>query len=66
MGYFALHVSVAHFTPIEDCGGPWAFMELQDKYPLWEVLPQFAQLLLDHQDDLDDHQDELRRLAYWG
>lgn len=51
--------------PIEDCGGPWAFMELQDTYPLWEVLPQFAQLLLDHRDDLDDHQDELRRLAYW-
>ena len=40
-------------------------MELQDKYPLWEVLPQFAQLLLDHRDDLDDYQDELRQLAYW-
>ena len=40
-------------------------MELQDKYPQWEVLPQFAQLLLDHRDDLDDYQDELRRLAYW-
>jgi hypothetical protein len=51
--------------PIEDCGGPWAFMELQDKYPQWEVLPQFAQLLLEHGDDLDDYQDELRRLAYW-
>ena len=51
--------------PIEDCGGPWAFMELQDNYPLWEVLPQFAQFLLDHQDDLDDYQEELRRLAYW-
>ena len=51
--------------PIENCGGPRAFMELQDKYPLWEVLPQFAQLLLDHRDDLDDYQDELRQLAYW-
>ena len=51
--------------PLEDCGGLWAFMELQDKYPLWEVLPQFAQLLLDHRDDLDDHREELRRLAYW-
>ena len=52
-------------SPIEDCGGPWAFMELQDEYPLWKVLPQFAQLLLDHRDDLDDFQEELRRLAYW-
>jgi hypothetical protein len=51
--------------PIEGCGGPWAFMELQDEYPLWKVLPQFAQLLLNHCDDLDDYQDELRRLAYW-
>ena len=40
-------------------------MELQDEYPLWKVLPQFAQLLLDHYDDLDDYQEELRRLAYW-
>ena len=40
-------------------------MELQDEYPLWKVLPQFALLLLDHRDDLDDYQDELRRLAYW-
>jgi hypothetical protein len=39
--------------PIENCGGPWAFMELQDRYPQWEVLPQFAQLLLEHGDDLD-------------
>src|SRR5690242_9996827 len=40
-------------------------MELRDKQPQWEVLPQFAQLLLEHGDDLDDYQDELRRLAYW-
>jgi Plasmid pRiA4b ORF-3-like protein len=51
--------------PIEDCGGPWAFMELQDKYPQWEVMPQFAQFLLDHRDDLDDYREELRQLAYW-
>ena len=40
-------------------------MTLQDENPLWKVLPQFAQFLLDHRDDLDDYQDELRRLAYW-
>jgi hypothetical protein len=51
--------------PIEGCGGPGAFMELQDEYPLWKVLPQFAQFLLDHRDDLDGSEDELRRLAYW-
>jgi hypothetical protein len=51
--------------PIEECGGAFAFMALQDEYPLWKVLPQFAQLLLDHRDDLDDYGDELRQLAYW-
>jgi hypothetical protein len=51
--------------PIEGCGGPWAFMALPDEYPLWKVMPQFAQLLLDHRDDLDDYRDELRQLAYW-
>ena len=28
-------------------------------------MPQFAQLLLDHRDDLDDYRDELRHMAYW-
>ncbi len=51
--------------PIEDCGGAFAFMKLQDEYPLWKVMPQFAQFLLDHRDDLDDYRDELRQLAYW-
>jgi hypothetical protein len=40
-------------------------MELQDDHPQWKVLPEFAQLLLDHRDDLDDYHDEFRRLAYW-
>ncbi len=52
-------------APLEECGGPWAFMELQDEHPLWKVMPQFAQLLLDHRDDLDNYRDELRQLAYW-
>lgn len=51
--------------PLEDCGGPWAFMELRDDHPQWKVLPEFAQLLLDHQDDLEDYEEEFRRLAYW-
>ena len=40
-------------------------MALRDEHPLWEVTTQFAQLLLDHRDKLDDYQDELRRLGYW-
>jgi len=40
-------------------------MALRDQHPIYEVTAQFAQLLLDHRDELDDYQDELRRLAYW-
>ena len=49
---------------LKDCGGAFAFMELQNEHPQWKV-PEFAQLLLDHQDDLEDYQEEFRRLAYW-
>jgi len=40
-------------------------MALRDEHPLFEVTSQFAQLLLDHHDELDDYQDELRQLGYW-
>ncbi len=52
-------------APLEDCGGPWPFMALRDEHPLFEVTTQFAQLLLEHRDELDDYQDKLRRLGYW-
>ena len=40
-------------------------MALRDQHHLFQVMPQFAQLLLDHYDELDDYQDQLRRFAYW-
>ncbi len=40
-------------------------MALRDQHPVYEVTTQFAQLLLEHRDELDDYRDELRRLAYW-
>jgi|SRR6266702_54408 len=52
-------------APIVDCGGPWAFMALRDEHPLWKIMPQFAQLLLDHRDELENCREELRHLAYW-
>ncbi len=63
--YYPICVAGKRRAPLEDCGGPWAFMALRDEHPIYEVTAQFAQLLLDHRDELDDYQDELRRLAYW-
>ncbi len=40
-------------------------MALQDQHPVFGVTAQFAQLLLDHRDELDDYREELRQLAYW-
>ncbi len=40
-------------------------MALRDEHPLFEVTTQFAHLLLDHRDDLDDYREALRQLAYW-
>jgi len=63
--HYPICVAGKRRAPLEDCGGPWAFMALRDEHPLFEVTAQFAQLLLDHRDVLDDYQDELRRLGYW-
>src|SRR5262249_16680586 len=62
---YPLCVAGKRLGPIEDCGGPWAFMELQDEHPLGKVIPQFAQRLLEHYDGLHDNREELQRLAYW-
>ena len=40
-------------------------MALRDAHPLWEVTAQFAQLLLEHRDELEDYREELGRLGYW-
>lgn len=55
---YLMCISSKRRGPIEHCGSPWVFMELQDEHPQWKVLPEFVQLLL-------DHQDEFRHLAYW-
>ena len=40
-------------------------MALRDEHPVFQVMPQFAKLLLDHRDELEDCREELRHLAYW-
>ncbi len=40
-------------------------MALRDQPPIYEVTVQFAELLLDHRDELDDYREEPGRLGYW-
>jgi hypothetical protein len=53
----------ARQAPPEDCGGPWAFLELREEHTLLRTSQRFVELLKG--DDLEEHLGELRRLAYW-
>jgi Plasmid pRiA4b ORF-3-like protein len=50
-------------APLEDCGGPWAFMALQDEYPPSYFLDRCADLLESiRAGDLDEARDQLAEL----
>jgi pRiA4b ORF-3-like protein len=50
-------------APPEDCGGPWAFMALQDEYSPGYFLDRYADLLESIQTgDLDEARDQLAEL----
>ncbi len=54
--------------PPEECGGPWAFMELSQPYRILEVVSRAAQImgtLLDDMTQLGEHRDELTALYPW-
>jgi hypothetical protein len=57
----------ARSTPPEDCGGPWAFMELQQQYSLYYIAERMLEIV--ESDDLEeyraDYQEEVRTLLYW-
>lgn len=43
--------------PLEDCGGPWAFMALKDKYSLWYIEDRLLEII--SQDELDYYLEEV-------
>ncbi len=49
--------------PPEDCGGPWTFMELKDKYSLWYIEDRLLELIA--QDELHYYIDEVKTFKYW-
>ncbi len=57
----------ARSTPPEDCGGPWAFMELQQRYSFYNITERMLEII--ESDDLEeyraDYQEEVRTLLYW-
>jgi hypothetical protein len=54
-------------TPPEDCGGPWAFMELKQQYSFYNIAERMLEIV--ESEDLEecrwDYQEEVRELLYW-
>ena len=57
----------ARSTPPEDCGGPWAFMELRQQYSFYNIAERMLEIV--ESEDLEerrwDYQEEVRELLYW-
>ncbi len=53
-------------APPEGCGGPWAFMELEDRYNFVYVAERVQEILEDPDAAVDDYQEELAVLARWA
>lgn len=57
----------ARSTPPEDCGGPWAFMELRQRYSFYNIAERMLEIV--ESDDLeeyrDDYSEEVAELLYW-
>ncbi len=49
--------------PLENCGGPWAFMMLKDKYSLWFIEHRLLEILAN--DDREYFLDEMNGFKYW-
>jgi hypothetical protein len=63
-------------VPPEDCGGPWAFLELRQHYSAFRIAQRLLELLGpitvandrrgdNDDDDVDDHYEELVHLLRW-
>lgn len=50
--------------PPEDCGGPWAFLELRQHYSSWYIAERLLDIL-DQEGDVGDYRGELQTLSYW-
>ena len=57
----------ARSAPPEDCGGPWAFMELQQRYSFYNIAERMLEIVESEglEECCSDYQEEVRELLYW-
>jgi len=57
----------ARLAPPEGCGGPWAFMELQQRYSFYNIAERLMEIV--ESDDLEecseDYREEVTEFLYW-
>jgi hypothetical protein len=53
----------ARKAPPEDCGGPWAFMALEQHYSVWHIGERLLAIL--EEDRRDECRGEVREFLYW-
>ena len=51
--------------PPEDCGGPWAFMELEQHYSIFHVAHRMEEIFEDEGDDVEFYREELEKMCQW-
>src|SRR3989442_6130753 len=50
-------------VPPEDCGGPWAFLKLRQRYSMVTIARRLAELL--EEGVIEEHREELMELRRW-
>jgi hypothetical protein len=56
----------ARAAPPETCGGPWAFLALQQQFSPYHITQRLADILSDGDALISDYVEELHALQYWA
>jgi hypothetical protein len=56
----------ARAAPPENCGGPWAFLALQQQFSSYHITQRLADILSDGDAPISDYLEELHELQYWA
>jgi hypothetical protein len=56
----------ARAAPPENCGGPWAFLALQQQFSPYHITQRLAAILSDGDAPISEYVEELHELQYWA
>jgi hypothetical protein len=53
----------ARAAPLEDCGGPWTYLELKQKYNEWYIAQRILEIF--EAECVGEYREELKTFQYW-